>query len=124
MEEKDMDEVAILRHCEVAIAILTFALLFCIFLFVLWGASRPYNLEIDVKSFTVNNIYFGMGTNTSGVPTKMLTVNCSLKISTYNPASFFGIHATSMYVNLMYTEIPIATGQVNFFLFLNCIRMV
>ncbi|KAF6173597.1 hypothetical protein GIB67_022956 [Kingdonia uniflora] len=71
-----------------------------------------------------DNIYFGMGTDSSGVSTKMLTVNCSLKISTYNPTLFFGFHVTSMYVNLMYTEIPIVTGQVNFFLLLNCIHMV
>ncbi|KAF6166725.1 hypothetical protein GIB67_005601 [Kingdonia uniflora] len=64
------------------------------------------------QSLMVNNFYFGMGVNSSGVPTKMPTVNGSLKISTYNPASFFNIHVTSMYVNLMYTEIPIATGQI------------
>ncbi|KAF6136441.1 hypothetical protein GIB67_028660 [Kingdonia uniflora] len=175
MEEKDMDEVAIPLHCQVAIAILAFVLLFCIFLLILWGISRPYKPEIDVKvrefqfklgfvirmstsgsndvffvillyvyvvsfiyyvvyvplnkmlspqSLTVNNFYFGMGTDSSRVPTKMLTFNCSLKISTYSPASFFGIHVTSMHANLMYTEIPIVTGQVNFFLLLNCIHMV
>ncbi|KAF6176368.1 hypothetical protein GIB67_011157 [Kingdonia uniflora] len=112
MEERDVDEVAIPRHCQVAFAILAFVLLFCIFSLILWGASRPSKPEVDVKSLTVNNFYFGMGADSSGVPTKMLTVNCSLKISTYNPASFFGIHVTSTYVNLMYTEIPIATGQL------------
>lgn len=51
----------------------------------------------------------------TGVPSKMLTMNCSLRMTVYNPATFFGIHVSSNLVNLMYSEIAVATGQVNIF---------
>lgn len=62
---------------------------------------------------TVNTFYFGEGSDFSGVPTKMLTVNCSLKMNIYNPATFFGIHVTSSPLNLIYSNIKVATGQVS-----------
>lgn len=63
---------------------------------------------------TVNNIYGGEGADSTGVPTKMLTLNSSLRIGVYNPATFFGIHVSSTPINLIYSEIPIAIGQVIF----------
>ncbi|KAK9268662.1 hypothetical protein L1049_000419 [Liquidambar formosana] len=83
-----------------------------VFCLIIWGASRPYKAQISVKSLSVHNFYFGEGSDMTGVPTKMLTVNCSLKINVYNPATFFGIHVSSDPVNLMYSEIPVATGQI------------
>jgi len=61
----------------------------------------------------MDDFYVGEGTDDTGVPTKLLTVNCSLKINVYNSASMFGIHVTSSPIKLMYLEIPIATGQVS-----------
>jgi hypothetical protein len=63
----------------------------------------------------VNNFYVGEGSDSSGVPTKMLTLNGSLRMSVYNPATLFGIHVSSTPINLVYSEIPIATGQVQSF---------
>ncbi|KAK9142600.1 hypothetical protein Syun_012000 [Stephania yunnanensis] len=100
------------RRCQVLIALLGFVLLFTVFSLILWGASRPYKAEIVMKSLSVDNFYFGEGSDGTGVPTKMLTVNCSLKMSVYNPATFFGIHVSSSPVNLFYSEIPVASGQL------------
>lgn len=72
------------------------------------------HLMPSFQSLTVNNIYSGEGADSSGVPTKMLTLNSSLRIGVYNPATFFGIHVSSTPINLIYSEIPIATGQVIF----------
>lgn len=60
------------------------------------------------------NFYSGEGSDFSGVPTKMLTVNCSAKMSITNPATFFGIHVRSTTVNLIFSQITVATGQVRF----------
>lgn len=100
------------RRCQLFLALLAFVLLFTIFSLIIWGASRPYKPLVAVKSLTVNNFYFGEGADFTGVPTKMLTVNCSLKMSVHNPASFFGIHVSSTPVDLIYTEIAVATGQL------------
>lgn len=66
----------------------------------------------------MDDFYAGEGSDTTGVPTKMVTVNCSLKISIYNPASMFGIHVTSSSINLIFSEITIATGEVTLHYFL------
>lgn len=62
----------------------------------------------------MDNIYVGSGADFSGVPTKMLTVNGSLKLGVYNPATVFGIHVSSTLINLVYSEITVATGQVKY----------
>lgn len=67
---------------------------------------------ILVQSLAVNNIYIGEGSDFTGVTTKMLTVNSSLRLSVYNPATFFGIHVSSTPVSLIYSDITIASGQV------------
>lgn len=93
-------------------ALLGFVLVFSIFCLIIWGASRPYKAKIAVRSLTVHNFYFGEGADLTGVPTKMLTMNCSVKMNVYNPATFFGIHVSSSPVNLMFSEIAVATGQL------------
>ncbi|XP_076921387.1 uncharacterized protein LOC143582784 [Bidens hawaiensis] len=42
----------------------------------------------------------------------MLTINGTLRLGVHNPATFFGIHVSSTPVNLIYSEIVIATGQL------------
>ncbi|KAF8400797.1 hypothetical protein HHK36_014099 [Tetracentron sinense] len=103
------------RPCQALIALMCFVLLFTVFSLIIWGASRPYKAEITVKSLAVNNFYFGEGSDSTGVPTKMVTMNCSLKMSVYNPATLFGIHVSSTPVNLIYSEITIATGQLKYY---------
>ncbi|TYH48617.1 hypothetical protein ES332_D10G079200v1 [Gossypium tomentosum] len=115
MEEGPYDEFedkAFTRRCQALIALFTFVVLFTVFCLIIWGASRPYKAEILVKSFAVHNFYIGEGSDFSGVPTKLLTVNGTLKLSVYNPATIFGIHVTSNPVNLVYSEIPVATSQL------------
>lgn len=100
------------RPCQVFLALLGFVLLFTVFSLIIWGASRPYKAEVIVKSLTVNNLYLGSGVDNTGVPTKMVTMNCSLKISVYNPATLFGILVSSSPINLMYSKISMANGQL------------
>ncbi|XP_002514290.2 uncharacterized protein LOC8268356 [Ricinus communis] len=97
---------------RVLIGALGFVFVFSVFCLIIWGASRPFKPQINVQSLSVHNFYFGQGSDMTGVPTKMLTVNCSVNISVYNPATFFGIHVTFMPVHLMYYEIIVATGEL------------
>jgi hypothetical protein len=66
-----------------------------------------------LQSLTVHNFYFGEGSDVTGVPTKMLTVNCSMRMLVHNPATFFGIYVSSKSVNLMYSDLTVATGEVS-----------
>ncbi|GMN37213.1 hypothetical protein TIFTF001_006632 [Ficus carica] len=115
MEEGPYDELedkALSRRVQALIALFSFFVLFTVFCLIIWGASRPFKAEITVKSLAVDNIYVGSGADFSGVPTKMLTVNGSLKLSVYNPATIFGIHVSSAPISLVYSEITVATGQL------------
>ncbi|KAK7291471.1 hypothetical protein RIF29_06638 [Crotalaria pallida] len=100
------------RRTQVFVALVGFVLIFCVFCLIIWGASRPYKPKIRVKRLTIHNFYFGEGSDMTGVGTKMLTVNCSVKMTVHNPATFFGIHVSSNPVNLKYSEITVATGEL------------
>ncbi|WCJ40775.1 Late embryogenesis abundant protein group 2 [Euphorbia peplus] len=113
MEEGEYDEdKAFTRRFQALIAVCSFIILFTVFCLIIWGASRPFKAEVTVKSLSISNFYVGEGSDFSGVPTKMLTINGSLRMSIYNPATIFGIHVTSPSVNLIYSEIEVATGQL------------
>lgn len=71
-----------------------------------------HRYHVYVQSLTVHNFYAGEGTDSTGVPTKLVTLNCSLAMSVHNPSTMFGIHVSSSSIRLMYSEIAIATGQV------------
>lgn len=60
----------------------------------------------------MHNFYVGEGSDLTGVPTKMVTMNCSMRMTVYNEATFFGIHVSSAPVNIMFSKIAVATGQV------------
>ncbi|RZC75553.1 hypothetical protein C5167_051030 [Papaver somniferum] len=109
--EFDYDD-GVSRRCQIFGGLVAFVFLFSVFCLIIWGASRRFVPEVVVKSLSVNNFYFGEGSDITGVPTKMLTVNCSLKVHVYNPATFFGIHVSSSPVNLIYSQIPVANGQL------------
>ncbi|KAG4972562.1 hypothetical protein JHK82_038233 [Glycine max] len=63
-------------------------------------------------SLTVHNFYVGEGSDFTSVPTKMLTVNGTLRMSIYNPATLFGIHVHSTPINLVFSDITVATGEL------------
>ncbi|KAJ0755479.1 putative Late embryogenesis abundant protein [Helianthus annuus] len=106
------DEKRLTRRLQALLALFSFIVLFTILCLIIWGAARPYKAEITVKSLAVNNLYIGQGSDSSGVITKLLTLNGSLHLGVHNPATFFGIHVSSTPVNLVYSEIVIATGQL------------
>lgn len=108
----DLQDKAFTRRCQAMIALFSFVLLFTTFCLIIWGASRPFKAEITMKSLAVNNLYIGEGSDSTGVVTKMLTVNGSLRMNIYNPATLFGIHVSSNPVSLIYSEITVASGQL------------
>ncbi|KAK7402298.1 hypothetical protein VNO78_14451 [Psophocarpus tetragonolobus] len=100
------------RRFQALLALFSFLLLFTLFCLIIWAATLPYNPQLSVKSLTVHNLYVGEGSDFTGVPTKMLTINGTLRMSIYNPATFFGIHVHSTPINLVFSDIPVATGEL------------
>lgn len=103
------------RRCYVLLFILCFAALFTVFSLILWGASRSFKPEVTVKSITFNDFYISAGSDATGVPTKMISINSTLRLSFNNPATFFGMHVTSTPLDLMYYQLVVASGQVKKF---------
>lgn len=106
------DDKGLSRRCQIVLGFVSFVLLFTLFSLIIWGAARPYKPDVVVKSLSMDDFYAGEGTDETGVPTKMVTLNCSLKISVYNTAAMFGIHVTSGPISLMFSEITVATGEI------------
>ncbi|XP_078174337.1 uncharacterized protein LOC144567998 [Carex rostrata] len=106
------DDKGLTRRCQIILGFLAFVFLFTVFCLIIWGAARPYKPEVIVKSLVVNNFYAGEGTDNTGVPTKLVTMNCTLKLIVYNHASMFGIHASADAIQLIFSEIMIASGEL------------
>ncbi|XP_031105789.1 uncharacterized protein LOC116010496 isoform X2 [Ipomoea triloba] len=69
------------------------------------------NFQITLKRLSAY-ISIGEGCDFVGVPTRFLSVNASLRIKVYNPATFYGIHVSSTPINLVFSNITVATGQL------------
>ncbi|KMT00818.1 hypothetical protein BVRB_9g220940 [Beta vulgaris subsp. vulgaris] len=106
------DEKGLSRRIQALIGLLSFVVLFTLFCLIIWGASRPFKTQVTLKSLAVHNLYVSEATDFSGVPTKVMTFNGSLKLGIHNPATFFGIHVSSTPITLLYSEIAVATGQL------------
>lgn len=60
--------------------------------------------------FEFYNVQAGM--DHTGVPTKMLSINSTVRIKFRNTATFFGVHVTSTPLELYYSDLKVASGQV------------
>lgn len=54
----------------------------------------------------------GEGTDDSGVPTKMISLNCTVQINYNNPSQYFGAHIDPVNVVMQYSALDIAVGQI------------
>ncbi|KAJ1437830.1 Late embryogenesis abundant protein [Sesbania bispinosa] len=95
--------------------VLGFFLLFSLFALILWGASRPMKPNIIIKSIKFDHITVQAGSDATGVATDMITMNSTVKFTYRNTGTFFGVHVTSTPLDLSYSEIVIATGNMKQF---------
>lgn len=109
------DDQELSRRCLAAIWFSVLVVAFTLACLVVWGVARRHKPIVLVKSLMVENFYAGEGVDRTGVPTKLVTVNCSLKIDVENPSTMFGIHVSSTSIQLIFSQIPIANGQLEKF---------
>ncbi|BAT72668.1 hypothetical protein VIGAN_01009400 [Vigna angularis var. angularis] len=94
--------------------VLGFFLLFSLFSLILWGASRPMKPNVLIKSIKFDHLRVQAGSDSTGVATDMITLNSTVKFTYRNTGTFFGVHVTSTPLDLSFSEIVIATGNVRF----------
>lgn len=103
------------RRCYFPAFVACFFLLFMTFSLILWGASRPQKPTVTMKSITFNQFSVQAGADYSGVATDMVSMNCTVKFTFRNTATFFGVHVTSTPLDLSYSQLSVATGNIHKF---------
>ncbi|XP_057446981.1 uncharacterized protein LOC130738830 [Lotus japonicus] len=103
------------RRCYFLIFLLGFLLLFTLFSLILWGASRPMKPKIFIKSIKFDHVQVQAGSDSTGVATDMISMNSTLKFTYRNTGTFFGVHVASTPLELSYSEIVIAAGNMKEF---------
>lgn len=67
----------------------------------------------DLQSIKFENFLVQSGADFSGVPTYMVSMNSTVKLTFRNTATFFGVHVASTPLDLYYSYIPIGSGAVS-----------
>ncbi|CAO2048042.1 unnamed protein product [Urochloa humidicola] len=99
-----------------ALGALAFVGVFAFFLLVLWGASRSYKPHVVVKSVVLESYHIQGGTDRTGVPTKMMSVNATVRLRFRNRGTFFSLHVTATPFLLFYGDLTVASGEMEEFL--------
>ncbi|KAJ8764550.1 hypothetical protein K2173_006290 [Erythroxylum novogranatense] len=103
------------RRCYFLAFVVGFLALFTLFSLILWGASRSQKPTITMKSTMFDQFVVQAGADFSGVATEMVSMNCSVKLTFRNTATFFGVHVTSTPLDLSYAQLTVATGNIKDF---------
>jgi len=67
-----------------------------------------------LQSIKFDDVRVQAGSDPTGVATDMITMNSTLKFTYRNTGTFFGVHVTATPVELSYSDIVIASGNVRF----------
>ncbi|KAK3231359.1 hypothetical protein Dsin_003240 [Dipteronia sinensis] len=103
------------RRCYFLAFVIGFFVLFSLFSLILWGASKPQKPKITMKSINFEQLKIQAGSDFTGVATDMITMNSTVKMIYRNTGTFFGVHVTSTPVDLSYSQINIASGNIKKF---------
>ncbi|KAF5736156.1 hypothetical protein HS088_TW14G00291 [Tripterygium wilfordii] len=104
------------RRCYYFLAfVVGFFVLFSMFSLILWGASRPQKPKITMKSIVFDQFVIQAGADASGVATDMVSMNCTVKLTFRNTATFFGVHVTQTPLDLSFSQLTLGTGTIRKF---------
>lgn len=103
------------RKCYFLAFVVGFFVLFSLFSIILWGASRPMKPKIVIKSIKFEHVTVQAGSDSTGVATDMITMNSTLKFTYRNTGTFFGVHVSATPLELSYSDIVIASGNMKEF---------
>ncbi|CAA6667663.1 unnamed protein product [Spirodela intermedia] len=102
LEDED-GERGLPRRCRYILAfLLGFFVLFSSFSLILWAPAVPASHRSIRERW-------------QRVPTDMVSMNSTVKLSFRNTAAFFGLHVSSTPVELFYSQLALATGNIDSF---------
>lgn len=66
-----------------------------------------------MQSIFFDQFVIQAGADNSGVATEMVSMNCSVKMTFRNTATFFGVHVTSTPLDLSFSQLTVGSGTVS-----------
>ncbi|XP_071724206.1 uncharacterized protein [Rutidosis leptorrhynchoides] len=115
LEDEEREKGLIPRRCYFLVFILGFFVLFSFFALILWGAAKPQKPKITMRSIKFEEFKIQAGSDFTGVATDMITMNSTVKMIYRNTGTFFGVHVSSSPVDLLYSQINVAEGNMKTF---------
>jgi hypothetical protein len=71
-----------------------------------------------VQSVVFESYHIQGGTDRTGVPTKLMSVNATVRLRFRNRATFFSLHVTATPFTLFYDDLTVASGEVVYAIFI------
>ena len=84
------------------------------FAFLEWNLIWVWINFFLLQSIKFDHVQVQAGSDSTGVATDMITMNSTLKFTYRNTGTFFGVHVAATPLELSYSEIVIAAGNVRF----------
>ncbi|KAH7446799.1 hypothetical protein KP509_01G076700 [Ceratopteris richardii] len=84
-----------------------------VFILLFWLICRPSHPELSLKNVIFHNFYAYEGTDASGVPTQLLTMNSSVQLDFYNPSKYFGVRVIPVEAVFTLSELEVARGEIS-----------
>ncbi|XP_045792677.1 uncharacterized protein LOC123887401 [Trifolium pratense] len=103
------------RRCYFLAFVVGFFVLFSLFSLILLGASKHMKPKIVIKSIKFDHVTVQAGSDSTGVATDMISMNSTLKFTYRNTGTFFGVHVSATPLELSYSDIVIASGNMKEF---------
>ncbi|KAF2295274.1 hypothetical protein GH714_032406 [Hevea brasiliensis] len=103
----DIPQYGLPRRCYFLAFVVGFFVLFCVFFVDSLGCKST--------SETYNHYEVQAGSDFSGVATELVSMNCSVKLTFRNTATFFGVHVKATPLDLTYSQLTVATGTMRKF---------
>ncbi|XP_020571512.1 uncharacterized protein LOC110018517 [Phalaenopsis equestris] len=88
---------------------ITLSLVLAIFVFFM--ATNPPQPEFYFKIVNVRHFSLGEGVDETGVPTKILSCNCSVDMNVVNRSRFFGLHIYPPLLEMSFETLKFASSQ-------------
>ncbi|WCJ18944.1 hypothetical protein M5689_001257 [Euphorbia peplus] len=83
----------------------------CVSLLVFYIATKPPPPNISIKVGGVKEFGLGEGVDGSGVTTKILTTNCSIRLHVDNNSRLFALHIHPPFLQMFFGHLPFAISR-------------
>ncbi|MCO5592906.1 hypothetical protein L7F22_046910 [Adiantum nelumboides] len=112
-EDPDFDQPSKTPQIYTILLVLLSCIVFLIvFILLFWLICRPSHPELSLKNVVFHYFYVNEGMDASGVPTQLISLNCTVQLNFYNPSKYFGVHVNPVEAVFTLSQLEIARGEI------------